>query len=87
MLVMFIGGTAVLYAAEAHGTPAQHAAGLHTQVVAGSAGGNMEGKEQRFGTAGSSLFVAVRARRAATVRSTAASSPTPGWVPAWRWRT
>ena len=58
MLVMFLGGTAVLYAAEAHGSPAQHAAGLHTHVVAGSAGGNMEGKEQRFGTAGSALFVA-----------------------------
>ena len=50
MLVMFIGGTVVLYAAEAHGTPAQHAAGLHHVV-------NMEGKEQRFGTAGSALFV------------------------------
>jgi K+-transporting ATPase ATPase A chain len=49
MLAMFLGGTAVLYAAEAHGTPALHAAGLHAA--------NMEGKEQRFGTAGSSLFV------------------------------
>jgi potassium-transporting ATPase potassium-binding subunit len=58
MLVMFIGGTAVMYAAEAHGSPAQHAAGLHTNVVAGSTGGNMEGKEQRFGIAGSGLFVA-----------------------------
>jgi potassium-transporting ATPase potassium-binding subunit len=58
MLVMFIGGTVALYAAEAHGTPAQHAAGLHTHAVAGSAGGNMEGKEQRFGPAGSALFVA-----------------------------
>jgi K+-transporting ATPase ATPase A chain len=57
MLVMFLGGTAVIYAAEAHGTPAQHAAGLHTHVVAGSTGGNMEGKEQRFGAAGSALFV------------------------------
>jgi K+-transporting ATPase ATPase A chain len=57
MLAMFIGGTAVIYAAEAHGTPAQHAAGLHTMVTAGSTGGNMEGKEQRFGTAGSALFI------------------------------
>jgi K+-transporting ATPase ATPase A chain len=56
MLVMFVGGLAVLYAAEAHGTPAQHAAGLHTHTIAGSTGGNMEGKEQRFGTSGSSLF-------------------------------
>lgn len=35
-----------------------NAAGLHTHVVAGSAGGNMEGEEQRFGPAGSALFVA-----------------------------
>ncbi|HYB22532.1 MAG TPA: potassium-transporting ATPase subunit KdpA, partial [Solirubrobacteraceae bacterium] len=57
MLVMFLGGTAVIYAAEVHGTPAQHAAHLHTGAIAGSPGGNMEGKEQRFGTAGSSLFI------------------------------
>ena len=57
MLAMFIGGSAVIYAAETHGTPAQHAAGLHTMVRAGSTGGNMEGKEQRFGTAGSALFI------------------------------
>jgi K+-transporting ATPase ATPase A chain len=57
MLVMFIGGTAVMYAAEAHGTPAQHAAGLQTAVRPGSTGGNMEGKETRFGVTGSALFV------------------------------
>ena len=56
MLVMFLGAVCVAYIAEAHGSPAQHAAGLHTQVVAGSTGGNMEGKEQRFGIAGSALF-------------------------------
>jgi len=56
MMVMFLGAVCVAYIAEAHGSPAQHAAGLHTQVVAGSAGGNMEGKEQRFGIAGSALF-------------------------------
>jgi K+-transporting ATPase ATPase A chain len=56
MAVMFVGGVAVLYAAEGHGTPAQHAAGVHTQLVANSTGGNMEGKEQRFGIAGSALF-------------------------------
>jgi K+-transporting ATPase ATPase A chain len=56
MTVMFVVGVFVLYAAEVHGTPAQHAAGLHTQVYNGSSGGNMEGKEQRFGIAGSALF-------------------------------
>ena len=56
MMVMFLGAASVAYIAEAHGSPAQHAAGLHTHVIAGSAGGNMEGKEQRFGIAGSALF-------------------------------
>src|SRR5579863_4601442 len=56
MFVMFIGGVAVAYAAEAHGSPAQRAAGIHTQVIANSSGGNLEGKEERFGLAGSALF-------------------------------
>jgi K+-transporting ATPase ATPase A chain len=56
MMVMFLGAASVAYIAEAHGSPAQHAAGLHTHVIAGSTGGNMEGKEQRFGIAGSALF-------------------------------
>jgi potassium-transporting ATPase potassium-binding subunit len=56
MMVMFLGAAAVAYVAEAHGSPAQHAAGLHTHVISGSTGGNMEGKEQRFGIAGSALF-------------------------------
>ncbi len=56
MMVMFLGAVAVAYVAEAHGSPAQHAAGLHTHVISGSGGGNLEGKEQRFGIAGSALF-------------------------------
>ena len=56
MMIMFLGAASVAYIAEAHGSPAQHAAGLHTQVLAGSTGGNLEGKEQRFGIAGSALF-------------------------------
>ena len=56
MMLMFLGAAAVAYIAEAHGSPAQHAAGLHTHAIAGSVGGNLEGKEQRFGIAGSALF-------------------------------
>jgi K+-transporting ATPase ATPase A chain len=56
MMIMFLAAAAVAYVAEAHGSPAQHAAGLHTQVLAGSTGGNLEGKDQRFGIAGSALF-------------------------------
>ena len=53
---MFLGAAIVAYVAEAHGSPAQHAVGLHTAAYVGSSGGNMEGKEQRFGIAGSALF-------------------------------
>jgi potassium-transporting ATPase potassium-binding subunit len=56
VMLMFLGAVIVAYVAEAHGSPAQHAAGLHTGVISGSGGGNMEGKEQRFGIAGSALF-------------------------------
>jgi potassium-transporting ATPase potassium-binding subunit len=56
MMFMFLGAVIVAYVAEAHGSPAQHAAGLNTHVISGSGGGNMEGKEQRFGIAGSALF-------------------------------
>jgi K+-transporting ATPase ATPase A chain len=50
MLVLFVSGVGVLYAAEAHGTPAMRAAGLR--------GANLQDKEQRFGSGGSALFVA-----------------------------
>jgi K+-transporting ATPase ATPase A chain len=56
VMFMFLGAVIVAYIAEAHGSPAQHAAGIHTNAIAGSGGGNMEGKEQRFGIAGSALF-------------------------------
>ncbi len=56
VMFMFLAGVTVAYIAEAHGSPAQHAAGLHTGVIHGSGGGNLEGKEQRFGIASSALF-------------------------------
>ncbi|HEX6666902.1 MAG TPA: potassium-transporting ATPase subunit KdpA [Solirubrobacterales bacterium] len=59
MLALFAVAVAVVYVSEQHGTPAQHAAGLHTHAFDGSTGGNLEGKEQRFGVAGSSLWTAV----------------------------
>jgi K+-transporting ATPase ATPase A chain len=51
MSVLFAISVVVVYLAERHGTPAAHAAGL--------VGGNLEGKEQRFGIASSSLFTAI----------------------------
>jgi K+-transporting ATPase ATPase A chain len=59
MAVLLVAGTVVAYVAEQHGTPAQHLAGLHTHALDGSTGGNLEGKEQRFGIASSALFTAV----------------------------
>ncbi len=59
MFVLFVVAVAVVYMAEQHGTVAQHAAGLHTHAFDGSTGGNMEGKEQRFGIADSSLWTAI----------------------------
>ena len=51
MLLLFAGGVAVAYGAEAAGNPVHHALGV--------AGGNMEGKEVRFGVAASALFATV----------------------------
>lgn len=56
VMALFLAGASVAYIAEAEGSPAQHAAGLNTAARAGTSGGNMEGKEQRFGIAGSALF-------------------------------
>ena len=51
MMILFIVAVGVVYSAESHGSVAQHLAGV--------SGGNMEGKETRFGIADSSLFAAV----------------------------
>jgi K+-transporting ATPase ATPase A chain len=59
MSVLFLAGVVVVYLAEQHGTPAQHLAGVNTHAIAGSTGGNMEGKDQRFGIANSGLWTAV----------------------------
>jgi K+-transporting ATPase ATPase A chain len=67
MAILFVIAVSVVYAAEQHGTPAQHLAGVSTQHFSGSTGGNLEGKEQRFGIANSALFTATT-----TVTSTGA---------------
>ncbi|WP_334184013.1 potassium-transporting ATPase subunit KdpA [Novosphingobium sp.] len=51
MMALFLAGTAVTYWQEAAGNPVLHHLGV--------AGGNMEGKEVRFGIAASSLFSVV----------------------------
>ncbi len=56
MLAIYIALVAVIIPAEQHGTPAQHAAGTPTTALAGSTGGNLEGKEQRNGITESALW-------------------------------
>ncbi len=51
MFTLLIVGVAIVYAAEVHGSPAQHLASI--------GGGNLEGKEQRFGTTNSALWSAI----------------------------
>lgn len=51
MVVLFIGGVTLAYFAEAGGNPIHHALGV--------AGGNMEGKDVRFGIAATVLFAVV----------------------------
>jgi K+-transporting ATPase ATPase A chain len=51
MGLLFLISVAVVFAAERHGTPAQHLAGV--------VGANMEGKDVRFGTTSSALWTAV----------------------------
>jgi K+-transporting ATPase ATPase A chain len=59
MSFLFLVSVVVVFIAEQHGTPAQHLAGLNTGHISGSTGGNLEGKDQRFGVASSSLFTAI----------------------------
>ena len=57
MAVLFFAGVFVAYYAESQPNPLLHAANQH--VTATQAGGNMEGKEVRFGIANSALFATV----------------------------
>ena len=54
--VMFLIGVFVLYGFEQAGNPILAKLGLQTAATSGQAGGNMEGKEVRFGIANSALF-------------------------------
>jgi K+-transporting ATPase ATPase A chain len=56
MAVMFLIGVLVCYGFEQAGNPILAKLGLQTEATAGQSGGNMEGKEVRFGIANSALF-------------------------------
>jgi K+-transporting ATPase ATPase A chain len=57
MAALFIAGVFSAYSAEARGNPELH--GLDQHASATQAGGNMEGKEVRFGIADSALFATI----------------------------
>jgi potassium-transporting ATPase potassium-binding subunit len=54
MALLCLVGVTVVYAMEAHGNPLLHGIDQHTSAV--QPGGNMEGKEVRFGIASTALF-------------------------------
>jgi potassium-transporting ATPase potassium-binding subunit len=59
MSLLFFAGVAAAYAAEQYGNPALKRAGLEARVTPTQSGGNMEGKEVRYGIAASTLFATV----------------------------
>jgi K+-transporting ATPase ATPase A chain len=75
MAILSLAGTAVLYHAESQGNPAITALGVD--------GGNMEGKETRFGIANSALFATVTTDTSCGAVNTMHDSLTPlgGLVP------
>lgn len=59
MLVLMVGFTALAYSAEAAGNPRLAALGVNQTASALQPGGNMEGKELRFGIAPSATFATI----------------------------
>jgi K+-transporting ATPase ATPase A chain len=71
MASLFVVGVMVAYLAESRGNPMLTAAGADQVASATSSGGNMEGKEVRFGIANTALF--------ATVTTDASCGAINGW--------
>jgi K+-transporting ATPase ATPase A chain len=59
MSVLFLAGVFVAYPAEQSGNPILSSLGIENHATASQPGGNMEGKEVRFGIANSALFATV----------------------------
>ena len=59
MAFMFLGGLGVCYWAEAKGNPNVTALGVMAKATPGQPGGNMEGKDTRFGIANSALWATI----------------------------
>jgi K+-transporting ATPase ATPase A chain len=85
MLLIFVPLTIGLVAAEQAGNPAFHGLAVDAQASALQSGGNMEGKETRFGIVSSSLFAAVTTAASCGAVNAMHDSLTPlgGLVPMW----
>jgi potassium-transporting ATPase potassium-binding subunit len=85
MLLIFIPLTIGLVAAEQAGNPALHGLAVDAHVSALQAGGNMEGKETRFGIVSSGLFAAITTAASCGAVNAMHDSLTPlgGLVPMW----
>jgi potassium-transporting ATPase potassium-binding subunit len=59
MFILFFAGVTTAYWAEARGNPIHAARGVDVVTTAANPGGNMEGKEVRFGIANSALYATV----------------------------
>jgi potassium-transporting ATPase potassium-binding subunit len=83
MVVLFVTLTLVAFHSEQHGNPLIAAQGVDQVASAAQAGGNMEGKETRFGIAASALFVAVTTATSCGAVNTMHDSlmPLGGFVP------
>jgi len=83
MLILFTGLVTVGFFSEQHGNPLIAQQGIDQVASATQAGGNMEGKEARFGIAASALFAAVTTATSCGAVNTMHDSLTPlgGFVP------
>jgi potassium-transporting ATPase potassium-binding subunit len=59
MFILFFAGVTMAYWAEARGNPIHAAKGIDLAATTTNPGGNMEGKEVRFGIANSALFATI----------------------------
>jgi potassium-transporting ATPase potassium-binding subunit len=89
MAVMFLMGVFVAYPAEQAGNPILAKLGVERAATATQSGGNMEGKETRFGISGSALFATVTTDASCGAVNSMHDSMTPlgGLVPLFNMQT
>ena len=85
MMIIFVGLLSVAVWSEQRGSPALAKLGVDQTVSATQSGGNMEGKETRFGVVNSALFATVTTATSCGAVNSMHDSFTPlgGMVPMW----